>query len=180
MFRGSSVPSDPSLPAQRAADTERRFLAPAATRRPATLARKAMTFTKANACLPSNRRDPAPAARNTAAPLPPTDQTGRRSMRQTVMPTGVLFRTSATTAKRRESFPRRSLLGLNSAWCPGRRFGLPLTPESGGPSCLPAARFALAATRAVRRQEPSHAQQNVDRCHPPGRDPGRRGAWQSR
>ena len=103
-------------------------------------------------------------------------QTGRRLMRQTVLPT-ILGRIAP---KRSESSARRFAPGSRSAGRPGLRFGLPLTPESGGPSRHPAAPYALAVIRARRRQEFQNAQQNVDRCHPPGRDPGRCGPRQSR
>jgi hypothetical protein len=105
-------------------------------------------------------------------------QTGRRLMRQTVLPTKI-HRTIAPT--RSESSARRiASLRSRSAWRPGLRFGLPLTPESGGPSRHPAARYALTETRARRRHEFQNAQQNVDRCYPPGRDPGRCRPRQSR
>jgi len=105
-------------------------------------------------------------------------QTGRRLMRQTVLPTRI-HETTATL--RSESSARRLVLCRScSAGRPGLRFGLPLTPESGGPSRHPAARHALTAIRARRRHEFQNAQQNVDRCHPPGRDPGRCGPRQSR
>ena len=42
------------------------------------------------------------------------------------------------------------------------------------------ARHALTVIRARRRQESQNAQQNVDRCYPPGRDPGGCGPRQSR
>ena len=107
----------------------------------------------------------------------PRVQTGRRLMRQTEMPT----RTPARYAPMRsESSARRLVAGSRSTRRPGLRFGLPLTPESGGPSRHPAARHAHVALRALRRQELQNAQQDVDRCHPPGRDPGCRGSRQSR
>jgi hypothetical protein len=105
-------------------------------------------------------------------------QTGRRLMRQTVLPTRIHGRTATL---RSESSARRLLpCGSCSAGRPGLRFGLPLTPESGGPSRHPAARHARTVLRARRRQESQNAQQNVDRRHPPGRDPGRCGPRQSR
>ena len=107
----------------------------------------------------------------------PRVQTGRRLMRQTVMPT----RTPARIAPMRsESSVRRLVAGSRSTRRAGLRFGLPLTPESGGPSRHRAAQTARAMHRARRRQESQNAQQDVDRCHPPGRDPGRRGPRQSR
>jgi len=105
-------------------------------------------------------------------------QTGRRLMRQTVLPIMIPGRFASM---RSQGFSRRSdRTGLRSARRAELRFGLPLTPESGGPSRLPAAQPAPRARRACRHQEFKNAKQNVDRCHPPGRDPGRRGPWQSR
>jgi hypothetical protein len=105
-------------------------------------------------------------------------QTGRRLMRQTVLPTMIHGRSTPT---RSESSARRPApLRSRSDRRPGLRFGLPLTPESGGPSRHPAARYALTVIRARRRQEFQNAQQNVDRCHPSGRNPGCRGPRQSR
>ena len=101
-----------------------------------------------------------------------------RLMRQTVLPTNTT-QTIATT--RGESCARRFVqVGMGSARRRDLRFGLPLTPESGGPSRHRAAQFARAMLRARRLQELQNAQQDVDRCHPPGRDPGRRGPRQSR
>jgi len=103
-------------------------------------------------------------------------QTGRRLMRQTVLPTMIHGRNAPP---RSESCARRFAPPVSrSAGRPGLRFGLPLTPESGGPSRHPAAPYAL-AIRALRCQEYQNAQQNVDRRHPPGRDPGRCGPRQS-
>ena len=105
-------------------------------------------------------------------------QTGRRLMRQTVLPTMIHGRIAPM---RSESSARRfAPRGSRSARRPGLRFGLPLTPESGGPSRQPAARYALTVIRVRRRHEFQNAQQNVDRCDPPGRDPGCRGTRQSR
>jgi hypothetical protein len=104
-------------------------------------------------------------------------QTGRRLMRQTVLPTMI----QANAPTRSESSARRfAELGSRSARRPGLRFGLPLPPESGGPSRHPAARHTRTAIRARRRQELPNAQQNANRCHPPGRDPGRCGPRQPR
>ncbi len=106
-----------------------------------------------------------------------TFQTGRRLMRQTVLPT----RTSGTSASRSQRSVRwTDRPATGSARCTGMRFGLPLTPESGGPSRQPTAPSALPAPRARRRQEFQNAQQDVDRRHPPGRNPGCRGPRQSR
>jgi hypothetical protein len=105
-------------------------------------------------------------------------QTGRRLMRQTVLPTKIH---GTIAPERSESFARRfAPVGHRSARRQGLRFGLPLTPESGGPSRHRAAQYARAMHRARRRQEFQNAQQDVDRCYPPGRDPGRRGPRQSR
>jgi hypothetical protein len=104
-------------------------------------------------------------------------QTGRRLMRQTVLPTKTRDLSAAT--RNDSSAPRIQSRSSGSARRPGLRFGLPLTPESGGPSRPPTAQHALSAPRARRRQEFKNAQQNVDRRHPPGRDPGRRGPRQS-
>lgn len=113
-----------------------------------------------------------------AAPAAKLFQTGRRVMRQTVLPTEL----SGKTAPMRSSSSvfRRLPLRSRSARRSRLRFGLPLTPESGGPSRYPAAHFALTAIRASRLQEFQNAEQNVDRCHSPGRDPGCRGPWESR
>jgi hypothetical protein len=101
-----------------------------------------------------------------------------RLMRQTVLPTNTP-QTIATT--RGGSSARRFVpVGMGSARRRDLRFGLPLTPESGGPSRHRAAQFARAMLRARRLQELQNAQQDVDRCHPPGRDPGRRGPRQPR
>jgi hypothetical protein len=105
-------------------------------------------------------------------------QTGRRLMRQTVLPTQPCGTTAPTRSHR--SARHHVLSASRSARCSSLRFGLPLTPESGGPSRSPAAQYALTAIRARRLQEFQNAQQNVDRCHPPGRDPGRCGPRQSR
>jgi len=104
-------------------------------------------------------------------------QTGRRLMRQTVLPTKTR---EVSAAARNDSSARRvPSRSSGSARRPGLRFGLPLTPESGGPSRPPTAQQTLSAPRARRRQEFKNAQQNVDRRHPPGRDPGRCGPRQS-
>jgi hypothetical protein len=105
-------------------------------------------------------------------------QTGRRLMRQTVLRIIIPGRFASM---RSQGFLRRGdRTGMRSARRPGLRFGLPLTPESGGPSRLPVAQPAPRVRRARRPQEFKNAKQNVDRCHSPGRDPGRRGPWQSR
>jgi len=63
-------------------------------------------------------------------------------MRQTVLPTKIHGRTAPT---RSESSARRfAPQGSRSDRRPVLRFGLPLTPESGGPSRHPAARYAPA------------------------------------
>ena len=187
IVRGSSVFPIPPRPAQRAADPEGRFRARAASA-PRSLScsqggfRRFMTEyfgLKADIRAAGERFGAVPGRqRQTRRRLcRQRVQTGRRLMRQTEMPT----RTDARIAPMRsESFARRPASGSRSAGRPGLRFGLPLTPESGGPSRHPAARHALAVMRALRRQESQNAQQNVDRCHPPGRDPGCRGARQSR
>ena len=188
-FGDSSVFPIPPQPAQRAADKERRFRARAAS----------------SPRLPSCSRDSVrhgitdypdptgPDMRWPASALAPRRafsdrqggafcrqrvQTGRRLMRQTVLPTMV----HGTIAPMRGESPARRLAppGSRSARRPGLRFGLPLTPESGGPSRQPAARYALTVIRVRRRHEFQNAQQNVDRCHPSGRDPGRCGPRQSR
>jgi hypothetical protein len=129
-------------------------------------------------------------------------QTGRRLMRQTVLPTmshGEIAPTPGQCPARRfDSVESRSARRLVPAFpksatrtrrlrrrdfgsaAPGLRFGLPLTPESGGPSRHAAARNARTVLRARRRQELQNAQQNAYRCHPPGGDPGGRGPRQSR
>ena len=119
-----------------------------------------------------------PSATDKAASLPPKfTQTGRRLMRQTVLPTIP----EKIPPMRSGSFARRCPSRETcSARREGLRFGLPLTPESGGPSRHPAVRFARAALRAGRRQEFQNAQQDAYRCHPPGGDPGCRGPRQSR
>ena len=123
------------------------------------------------------RRCAGPSATDKAALCRQRVQTGRRLMRQTVLPT--MIQGNAPT--RSESCARRlTPRGSRSAGRPGLRFGLPLTPESGGPSRHPAARHARTAIRARRREELPNAQQNANRCHPPGRNPGRRGPRQSR
>ena len=119
-----------------------------------------------------------PSANDQAACLPPKiTQTGRRLMRQTVLPelqgkiSPMRGASHARLCRSRETCSvRRSTM----------RFGLPLTPESGGPLRHPAVRFARAALRGRRRQEFQNAQQDAYRCHPPGGDPGRRGPRQSR
>ena len=75
-------------------------------------------------------------------------QTGRRLMRQTVLPTMI----HGTIAPMRSESSARRLAprGSRSARRAGLRFGLPLTPESGGPSRHPAARHA----RAVHTRPP--------------------------
>jgi hypothetical protein len=104
-------------------------------------------------------------------------QTGRRLMRQTVLPTitgKITPMRSACLARRSNSARARSARRANL------RFGLPLTPESGGPSRHAAAQNLRAVLRARRRQEFQNAQQDAYRCHPPGGDPGCRGPRQSR
>jgi hypothetical protein len=114
----------------------------------------------------------------TGGPAPPDMfQTGRRLMRQTVLPSQFL---GPSAPMRSDSSARRRPRQLRMARRLGLRFGLPLTPESGGPSRHPSAQSAPAAKRARRLQEFQNAEQNVDRCHPPGGDPGCRGPWQSR
>ena len=126
------------------------------------------------------RRHTLPSATNKAAfSVAIVFQTGRRLMRQTVLPTKIQGRPASTRnddSSARRFIPRTS----GSARRSRLRFGLPLTPESGGPSRPPTARSALSVPRARRRQEFQNAQQNVDRCHPPGGDPGRCGPRQSR
>jgi len=125
------------------------------------------------------RRHTLPSATNKAAfSVAIVFQTGRRLMRQTVLPTKIQGKSASTRndSPARRFIPRTS----GSARRPRLHFGLPLTPESGGPSRPPTARSALSVPRARRRQEFQNAQQNVDRRHPPGRDPGCRGPRQSR
>ena len=63
-------------------------------------------------------------------------------MRQTVLPTKIH---GTIAPERSESFARRfAPVGHRSARRQGLRFGLPLTPESGGPSRHRAAQFARA------------------------------------
>ena len=101
-------------------------------------------------------------------------RTGRRLMRHTILP-----KTRATIAPgRRDQVARRPGASWRSARCSGLLFGLPLTPESGGPSPVIAARVAPADRRVLRRRELSYAEQDVDRCHPSGRNPGRGGPRQ--
>ena len=116
--------------------------------------------------------------RPTGGPAPPDMfQTGRRLMRQTVLPSQ-FFGPSASM--RSDSSARRRPRQLRGTRRLGLRFGLPLTPESGGPSRHPSVPSAPMAIRVRRRQEFQNAEQNVDRCHPPGGDSGCRGPWQSR
>jgi hypothetical protein len=119
-----------------------------------------------------------PSATDKAVSLPPKfTQTGRRLMRQTVLPTIP----EKIPPMRSVSFARRCPSRETcSARREGLRFGLPLTPESGGPSRHPAVRYARAAPRASRCEEFQNAQQDAYRCHPPGGDPGCRGPRQSR
>jgi hypothetical protein len=121
---------------------------------------------------------PVPSARDKRCFRRQSVQTGRRLMRQTVLPTPIQSR----TATMRGESPARhlALRGSRSARRTALRFGLPFTPESGGPSRYQAAQYARAVIRACRRQESPNAQQNVDRRHSPGRDPGGRGPRQSR
>jgi hypothetical protein len=180
----SSVFPIPPRPAQRAADKERRFPARAASG-PRLPSCSRDGFRNGIAGYPAARRRYAVAGERLGA-TPGLQrqtrrrfcrqcvQTGRRLMRQTVLPTIP----GKIAPRRSESSARRFAPGSRSAGRPGLRFGLPLTPESGGPSRHPAAPYALAAVRARRRQEFQNAQQNVDRCHPPGRDPGRCGPRQ--
>ena len=79
-------------------------------------------------------------------------QTGRRLMRQTVLPTMIHGRIAPTHSE--NSARRFASKGSRSAGRPGLRFGLPLTPESGGPSRRPAARYARTAIRAYRETRP--------------------------
>jgi hypothetical protein len=119
-----------------------------------------------------------PSAIDKAAFLPlKITQTGRRLMRQTVLPAlqGKISPMRGASRARRCRSPETC-----SARRSTTRFGLPLTPESGGPSRQPAVQLARAALRARRRQELQNAQQDAYRCHPPGGDPGRRGPRQSR
>lgn len=116
-----------------------------------------------------------PPAMITAAPLPHLYRTGRRLMRQTPVPNSH----AATAPGRCDMFAPLPATRSGSASRLGLPFGLPLTPESGGPSRYPAVRPAPADRRALRRQEFSDAQQDVDRCHPSGRNPGRGGPRQS-
>jgi hypothetical protein len=116
--------------------------------------------------------------RPTGGPPPPDMfQTGRRLMRQTVLPSQFC---GPSAPMRSDSSTRRCPLRLRLARRLGLRFGLPLTPESGGPSRHRPAQFAPPAKRVRRLQEFKNAEQNADRCHPPGGDPGCRGPWQSR
>ena len=116
--------------------------------------------------------------RPTGGPPPPDMfQTGRRLMRQTVLPSQFC---GPSAPMRSDSSARRRPRQLRGARRLGLCFGLPLTPESGGPSRHPSAPSAPTAIRVRRLQEFQNAEQNVDRCHPPGGDPGCRGPWQSR
>jgi hypothetical protein len=181
--------SGPPQPAQRAADKERRFRARAASgpRSPSCSrdgSRFGLTDYRAAGlryAMAGGRLGAAPGCqreRQGGAFCRQHVQTGRRLMRQTVLPTKIQGRIAST---RSESSARRfQSLGFRSAGRPGLRFGLPLPPESGGPSRHPAAQYARTVIRARRRQEFQNAQQNAHRCHPPGRDPGGRGPRQSR
>lgn len=115
-----------------------------------------------------------PATNKGGCPAAP-HRTGRRLMRQTQLPISAAAKspTRAIMAHRLFARPERAKRIESS-------FGLPLTPESGGPSPNPAARLAPADRRAFRRREFSNAKQDVDRCHPSGRNPGRGGPRQSR
>jgi hypothetical protein len=185
----SSVFPIPPQPAQRAADTERRS-SPSGVRSQVTILFQGRLQTRHNRLSGPQGADMRWPASALALCRAFSDrqggafccrqcvQTGRRLMRQTVLPTTIQGRTAPT---RSESSARRSASPESrSERRPVLRFGLPLTPESGGPSRHPAARYALTVIRARRRQESQNAQQNVDRCYPPGRDPGRRGPRQSR
>jgi hypothetical protein len=119
-----------------------------------------------------------PSATDKAALAANVFHTGRRVMRHTMLPTESQGRPAPVRSDRSASCLAPLEIGLVGR--PQSRFGLPLTPESGGPSRHPSARSALTATRARRLQELQNAEQNVDRCHSPGRDPGRRGPRQSR
>jgi hypothetical protein len=190
-LRTQKIPASfrsPPQPAQRAADKEGRFRARAASgpRLPSCSrdgfrhGRTDYPGRKVPICDAGERFGAAPGLqRQTRRPFcRQRVQTGRRLMRQTLLPTMIHDRTAPM---RSESSARRFVPpGSRSARRPGLRFGLPLTPESGGPSRHPAAPYARTAIRARRRQEPQNAQQNVDRCHPSGRDPGRCGPRQSR
>ena len=184
----SSVFPIPPRPAQRAADKERRFRARAASgpRLPSCSRddfRHGITdYPDRTGPMWDGRRAPwrraGSSAQDKTAFCRQRVQTGRRLMRQTVLPTMIHGRIAPT---RSESSARRvAPTGSRSARRPGLRFGLPLTPESGGPSRHPAALYALTVIRARRRHEFQNAQQNADRCYPPGRDPGRCGPRQSR
>jgi hypothetical protein len=104
--------------------------------------------------------------------------TGRRVMRQTMLPTEPQGRPARMRSDCSTS--RLAPLEIGSQRRSQSRFGLPLTPESGGPSRQSSVPSALTTIRDRRRQELQNAEQNVDRCHTPGRDPGRRGPRQSR
>jgi hypothetical protein len=185
IYEDSSVFPIPPRPAQRAADKERRFRARAASGpRLPSCSRDGFRNGKTDYWAarpdmrwPASALAPRRAFSDRAAPFCRQNvQTGRRLMRQTVMPTMIHGRNAPP---RSESSARRfAPPDSRSARRLGLCFGLPLTPESGGPSRHPAAPYAL-ATRAPRRQEYQNAQQNVDRRHPPGRDPGRSGPRQS-
>jgi hypothetical protein len=176
-------------PALRAADTERRFRARAASGpryfpAPGTVQETAEPIIRTqNGPICDGRRAlwrrAGPSAKRHGGQFCRQHvQTGRRLMRQTVLPTRIHGIIAPT---RSESFARRlAPAGSRSARRQGLRFGLPLTPESGGPSRHRAAQYARALHRARRRQELQNAQQDVDRCHPSGRDPGRCGPRQSR
>ena len=93
-------------------------------------------------------------------------QTGRRLMRQTVLPTKFPERIAPT---RSESSARRVVpVGQRSARRTRLRFGLPLTPESGGPSRHPAAQFARATAHAPAAAKSSKMPNKmlIDATHP--------------
>jgi hypothetical protein len=185
-LRNSGVFPIPPRPAQRAADKEGRFRARAASC-PRLLSLSGDSFSTRHDRLSGPQglicddwQAPwrgAGLSAKTRRPFAADDvQTGRRLMRQTVLPTTIQGINAPT---RSESLARRVPAGSHSARRLWLRFGLPLTPESGGPSRHPAARYALAVNRGSRRHEFQNAQQNVDRRHAPGRDPGRCGPRQS-
>lgn len=74
----------------------------------------------------------------------------------------------------------RPVIACGEARIPRIPFHLFFKPESGGPYTAPSARLAPAAAATRRPKELSNGQQNVDRRHPPGRDPCGSGSRQSR
>lgn len=82
-------------------------------------------------------------------------QSGRRSMRLSLKPTD---RSTISQPERLLAFRSER---RRQGWRAAAGFGLPITPESGGPLRHPSARPSRGALRKLRRQECSNAQQNA-------------------